>query len=90
MPYEQVMVNDADAVYPLTQTGVHDDPLGVEGEQEDENVVEDVSEGMEHGFGVHTAVGGVHTPLDWHVAEKDPEERYDVDPQAIIHDPPEG
>ena len=53
-------------------------------------MVEDESEGMEHGLRVHVAVGGVHTPVVVQVAEREPEEREEVSPQAIVHDPPEG
>ena len=90
VPKEHVIVNDAEALYPLAQRGVHVDPLGVDAAQEEEYVVEGVLEGIGHGLGVHTAVGGVHTPVVWHVAEREPDDRYDVEPHAMLQVLPDG
>jgi len=69
---------------------VHDDPLGIDEAQAPEYIVEFESEGVEHGFGVHVAEGGVQVPLVLHVAVSEPDDRYEVDPHAMLQVPPDG
>ena len=68
---------------------MHDEPLGMEELQAEYNV-ELESEGVEHGFGVHVAEGGVHVPAVLHVAVSEPDDRYDVEPHAMLQVLPDG
>ena len=54
---------------------MHDEPLGIDELHTLEYEIEVVSDGVEHGFGVHVAEGAVHVPLVVQVAVRVPDDR---------------
>ena len=69
---------------------MHDEPLAIDEAQAVEYSVELESDGVEHGFGVHVAEGDVQVPAVLHVAVSEPDDRYDVEPQAMLQVPFDG
>ena len=60
-PKLHVTARDPDGVYPLRHEGTHVCPEGVDATQ-DRYVVDAVSDGLVHGFGLHVPAGEASTP----------------------------
>jgi hypothetical protein len=61
-PAKQLRCREAEAVYPLLQKGVHEEPLGVD-TKHDEKRVEAVLDGTMQGSGLHAPINEVRLPL---------------------------